>query len=118
VTDPYPGPPLFGVEVRERGRALLITLSGEVDLVSAPQVTEAFERHRGDHELIVLDLRDVSFMDSMGVRMALSLKLAAERDDCALVLVAGEDAPARLIIHVARLEEMFRWAGDPGEALA
>jgi anti-sigma B factor antagonist len=118
VTDPNPVPPPFRVVVSDRGRALVITLSGEVDLLTAPQVAEAFDRDRRDHELVVLDLREVSFMDSMGVRMAMSMKLRAEGDGSALVLAATEDAPARRIIRVAQLEAVFRWVRDPGEALA
>jgi anti-sigma B factor antagonist len=118
VTDPNPVPPPFRVVVSDRGRALVITLSGEVDLLTAPQVAEAFDRDRRDHELVVLDLREVSFMDSMGVRMAMSMKLRTEGDGCALVLAAAEDAPARRIIRVAQLEDVFRWVRDPGEALA
>jgi anti-anti-sigma factor len=110
-------PPIFGIEVTERGDALLIALQGEIDLLTAPRVTEELDRRREDHRLVAVDLRDVSFMDSMGVRVVFSMKVQAETDGFDLVLVADEEAPARRVIRVAQMDDMFRWERQPPEAL-
>ena len=45
-----------------------ITLSGEADLQSAPRIEAAFkDASVGEHGLIVVDLRRVTFIDSSGL---------------------------------------------------
>ncbi|MET0727796.1 MAG: STAS domain-containing protein [Acidimicrobiales bacterium] len=61
----------FSVDVSDdgNGRDVHLSVHGEIDLSVAPQLLGAIERaaRSFDHHLIVVDLRDVSFMDSEGL---------------------------------------------------
>jgi anti-anti-sigma factor len=44
---------------------MVLVVSGELDMASSPELEQAIERAQGSAaELLVLDLRDLQFMDS------------------------------------------------------
>jgi anti-sigma B factor antagonist len=51
----------------EHGDELLIVVRGELDLVAAPQLTGVLRGHVGAGRRAVIDLSDVTFMDSSGL---------------------------------------------------
>ena len=88
----------FRCEVVRDGTVVRITLEGELDIATAPEV-EAALRDVADgpsSEPCVLDLRGLTFMDSSGLRTILSANGAARRDDRRLRLVAGPPAVQRV----------------------
>src|SRR5436309_15725158 len=66
---------------------MLIRVSGEVDLATAGAVERALLRAEQSHNLVVLDLRETSFMDSTGVHMIVSADRRLRRRQGRLVLV-------------------------------
>jgi len=88
----------FRCDVARDGADLRVTLEGELDIATAPQV-EAALRDGGDESApgpCVLDLRGLTFMDSSGLRVILSANGAARRDGRQLQLVAGPPAVQRV----------------------
>jgi anti-sigma B factor antagonist len=82
---------------RERlANATVIRLSGELDLATAPGVLAAVEAEVAERgaRAVVLDMRDVSFIDSTGVRTLLEASRAA---DSALTLLAPSHAVTRVL---------------------
>ncbi len=69
---PEPASPL-AIEEIVRGHSRTVHLAGELDLMSAELLESAMRRIAADgrDELIVIDLSDVSFMDSTGLRAVL-----------------------------------------------
>jgi anti-sigma B factor antagonist len=71
MTQQQPGD--LAIEVRHVGANVEVTLSGELDIASAPalrrQLAELL-RHRP--EIAVVDLRDVGFIDSSGIHALLA----------------------------------------------
>jgi anti-sigma B factor antagonist len=65
------------VHTEDEARAPVVVVSGEIDMATAPmlerELTAAVERHDGP---VVLDLVDVTFFDSSGLRVA----VVAHRD--------------------------------------
>jgi anti-anti-sigma factor len=66
----------FDLTVEKAGNATRVSVRGELDLGTAPQLEKALSDAREDSERIVLDLRDLTFMDSTGLRLLL---VAAEQ---------------------------------------
>lgn len=62
----------FGISSRRLDRGILVALSGDVDLATASIVDEELRRAEHSEDLIVLDLGEVSFMDSTGLRAVIS----------------------------------------------
>jgi anti-anti-sigma factor len=92
-----PGGRTFSLAVHpERGRARL-ELQGELDVLTLrplrQRVAELVGAGFGE---IVLDLRRLSFIDSTGMRLLLSLHLQARRDGWTLGLIQGPENVRRV----------------------
>ena len=61
--------PLFAVTTASYERETRIVVRGEVDIATADQMGEALCAAEAGAEPIVLDLSDVTFMDSSGLRV-------------------------------------------------
>jgi anti-anti-sigma factor len=70
--EPDPGafrPPRFEVAVEDGPDGLVLRVSGELDLVSEPQLDQALQQTAGRDA--TLDLSELAFMDSTGLRTLL-----------------------------------------------
>jgi len=56
----------------ENGGTLTISLSGRLDTVSAPQLDEEVKASIGDVSELILDLANLEYMSSAGLRILLS----------------------------------------------
>jgi anti-anti-sigma factor len=65
-------PPRFEVEVGDEDGAVLVRLTGELDLVSEPVLADALAQ--ADGRPLRVDLSELAFMDSTGLRMLLALQ--------------------------------------------
>jgi len=76
-----------GAEGRHR-----LSLRGELDLASAPELQEAVARvcAEGAREA-VLDVAGLEFVDSTGLRAILNAKAVCEENRCAFYLTPGRD---------------------------
>jgi anti-anti-sigma factor len=70
-------PPRFEVTVTETEGTLVLHLSGELDLVSEPALTA--ELNKADERPIRIELEELAFMDSTGLRALLSAARTLDR---------------------------------------
>jgi anti-anti-sigma factor len=78
------------------GRAR-VRLAGDLDLSTVPAVRARVAALRGDGSTrIVLDLAELDFIDSTGLRLILELHGEAAQDSFTLALVPGGDAVQRV----------------------
>jgi len=103
VSDPAPNgssaalPPLeFSCLTVEFGNTTRVSVAGELDVATAPQLADALHRAEFDARPIVLDLRRLAFMDCGGLRVILAAARRAHRPGGRLVVVRGPAAVARL----------------------
>lgn len=59
--------PYLAIEITSAPDAHTIVLSGEIDLLGAPKIEAALKDVPADSELIVIDLRGLTFIDSSGL---------------------------------------------------
>ena len=60
----------FGVKQHNQGAAAVLAVGGELDLRTSPELEEQLTRaFDGGAELVILDLRQIEFMDSTGLRV-------------------------------------------------
>jgi anti-anti-sigma factor len=87
-----------------------LTLNGELDLAAAYDLETALSRlcGAGDRH-IELDLRGVTFMDSMGMRSLLTARDMCSEANSELVVVAGEGQ--RKMLEVTGLIEILPLQG-------
>jgi anti-sigma B factor antagonist len=92
--------------------AVRIALRGELDLNHAYTFDEELRRvEEGRPPCIVLDLRELSFMDSCGVGRLVAARRRARRAGRRLVLVRGGRAVQHLL-SLSGVDEMFEIVGD------
>jgi anti-sigma B factor antagonist len=113
-----PQMPLLEVETSEENGAVRISLSGELDISTAPRVEEELERvEPTSPAVVVLDLRGLAFMDSTGLRLVVSADARAREQGRRLAVVRGPETVQR-IFRVTRLEERLDMVDDPAAVAA
>lgn len=60
--------PYLTIDVTSTSEARTVVLSGEADLLGAPSIESALTDAANDAERITLDLRNLTFIDSSGLR--------------------------------------------------
>ena len=79
-----------------------LRLVGELDAATAPHLQHRLEEHRG---VTRLDLRDVTFIDSSGLRVLLLASRASGADGLALLEPSGH---VRRVLEMTGLVDAFR----------
>lgn len=102
------------------GRTLLVTLHGELDLVSAESVRESIDTELEKNSRIknlVVDLAEVEFIDSSGLGMLLGRYRQVHRRGGKLVLI-GPKPQVRRVLEMAGITKIMRIVATRQEALA
>jgi anti-sigma B factor antagonist len=88
----------FRLEVRREDHATLIAVSGELDLASSPALQEELDRvAASDSSLLIIDLRELDFMDSTGLSVLVRAHQRAEEHGRRLAMVKGPQQVQRLL---------------------
>jgi anti-anti-sigma factor len=81
---------------------VLVTASGEIDLATCAQLRDEIDRlWDSSWEDIVLDLREIAFMDSTGAHMLLQNHRRAEEAGKRFSIIDGTGPVARLLQLIA-----------------
>ena len=87
---------------------VIASLTGEIDLSNAPEITDALLDGVPNEALgLVIDLSDVSYLDSAGVRMLAELDHRLGWRAQALRVVAPEASRSRRVLAIAGLERVL-----------
>jgi anti-anti-sigma factor len=86
----------FSIEERRLNGTLVLTLYGELDLVSAAEVGARLDALRSAGEPVLLDLDELDFMDSSGLRMVLNAAEARDAEGWQFSLTHGPGQVQRL----------------------
>lgn len=105
----------LSVETRWEGEEAVLALTGELDLSTAGQVErelEAAEERKPSR--LVIDLRQVSFLDSTGLRVVLSADGRARRDGRRLEVIPGPP-PVHRVFRIALLDRRIVFVDPPDD---
>jgi anti-sigma B factor antagonist len=88
----------FRLEVHKQDRATVIAISGELDLASSPALQKELDRAQSsDAILLIIDLRQLDFMDSTGLSVLVRAHQRAEEQGRQLAMVKGPQQVQRLL---------------------
>jgi anti-anti-sigma factor len=76
-----------------------VVVSGELDLATVPQLTEAVEGATPPGGTVEVDLRDVEFMDSAGVAAINRCRRGTQELEADLVLLVREGGPVAQLVE-------------------
>jgi stage II sporulation protein AA (anti-sigma F factor antagonist) len=99
----------LSVEVSAVDGGHLVAASGEVDTTTAPRLAEALVQFGGG--TVTLDLTDVTFLNSSGLKALVAAHRHLERSGCEL-RVQGEQDSVRRVLEVAGLYKLLHSNGD------
>ena len=99
-----------------QGPASIVTVSGRVDSDSAPQLDAALAQLlAGGNNKIVLDLKDVDYMSSAGLRAIVKAAQVAQKAGGDFRLAAVSNA-VEVVLRTVGMLQMFKLYTSSGEA--
>jgi anti-sigma B factor antagonist len=104
---------LLDVTTDERDGKAHLTLSGELDISTAPHLEGSLDRlSTAWPGVVIIDLRSLSFLDSTGLRLILRAHSQAGENGGRLMLVRGP-AVVHRVFEMTRLEDELEFVDDP-----
>jgi anti-anti-sigma factor len=98
-----------------RPDAVWVHLAGELDIVTASQLEQTLDQSRREAPLVVLDLRELEFIDSAGVHAIVNAAGRARESGRRLRLVRGSPSVDRVFTLAGYLDELDIDAVDHGD---
>lgn len=97
-------------------RTTLVRVTGELDLATSPRAESDLLRliHEGLGRRLVLDLSQLSFLDSTGLRALWRTRQHAQAAGTQLYLSAASDSVMR-VLKVTKLDRVFQSIADEPE---
>jgi anti-sigma B factor antagonist len=108
----------FDVRAEHRDAGVVVVASGEIDLWSAPEVRAAMVAPEGGDRDVVLDLREVTFMDSSGLGLIVEEQQRARKHGFRFAIAVGGGSDAHRILEMSGLTKVLEFVDDPDAFLA
>jgi anti-anti-sigma factor len=110
-------PDEFSIAASDRDGRAHMTLRGELDLATAPELEQLVNERLDTGQDVVVDLRGLEFMDSSGIRVLVAAHARAARNDARLFVVRPGPATAvAKIVEVSGLDGELHIVDDPAQA--
>lgn len=100
------------VDARDADGALRLTLVGELDLTVADQLETRLRELRSTEASVRLDLSELSFIDSSGIRVIIRARLDADRDGWAVDVDPHVSEIVRRPLELLGLDDVL-WSKTP-----
>jgi anti-sigma B factor antagonist len=105
-------------EVRQQDDAVVVSLQGDIDLNTAPEVHKTLvDVCQDEPKRIVVNCRDVSYIDSSGIGTLVEVFRRARSFDGKLLLCCLNDR-VYSVLEITRLDKIFAVYKSEAEALA
>lgn len=105
------------VNQQQDGSVLVIALNGRLDSATVTQVDEALTRALDAASVILLDLAELGYVNSAGLRVLLKAAKQAKSRQKRLALAAMQPT-VQTVFEVSGFSTIFSIYADRGEALA
>jgi anti-anti-sigma factor len=99
------------------GDAVVVAIVGEIDMANAPEVASAIDSGQGATRIVV-DLSDVTFLDSSALNAFVQSRQSLAEHDVAFRIVSPANHPVRNIFEITRLTEPLSVVDSLDDALA
>jgi anti-sigma B factor antagonist len=107
----------LSIEVRTESDRVIVALAGELDMASAASLQSTVEGDQlAARETVVLDLEQLGFIDSTGLRIILLARERCRERGQEFAVTRGSQQVQRLL-SVTGVDEHLRTIDDAGEVL-
>jgi anti-sigma B factor antagonist len=96
----------FSIEERRHDGTVVLTLRGDLDLASADVVRARLDELREAGEPALLDIDELDFMDSSGLRLVLDAAAASDKTGWGFSVTHGPEQVQRLFESTAVTERL------------
>jgi anti-anti-sigma factor len=97
---------------------VVVAPSGELDMSNAEVLEEAIKQARQDAaQKLIIDLRELSFMDSSGLRLLLDTWNESKLSDRRLSIVVSKSGLVRRVLEISGCDTILPVVDDLDEAL-
>lgn len=106
----HEGSPVFTCAVARDGAMVTVTVTGEIDLASSPELRRMLHDQLEDEGVVtlVVDLEGVTFIDSSGLGVLVGvLKRVNEAPTERVLRVSGVHGAVRKVFEITGLDEVF-----------
>ena len=98
----------FSISISDRDGRAVVVIRGELDLATAPDLEAAIKSRLDDGQDVVVDLRELEFMDSTGLRVLVAAHGRVEGTEQRLLLVRPRPGAAiERILAIAGVESVL-----------
>lgn len=103
-------------QTTRNGTVAVVAPTGELDLSGAAVLEDELDRLAAEPELstVVLDLRQLEFMDSSGLRLVVLADMRARETGRRFVLVRGSETVHR-VFEITRMSDRLEFVAGPEE---
>ncbi len=108
---------MLKIQINEIDTAIIITIEGEVDLYSSPQIRKTIIDLIGDRKpALLIDLKNVTYMDSSGVATLVE-GLQRIREYGGQLYLCNLQGAVREVFELSRLDKVFQIYKDVTDAV-
>jgi anti-anti-sigma factor len=94
-------PTNFEINQKLNGPALTVAIKGELDMSTVATLSERLDSQlNGEVTLVTVDLRDVTFVDSSGLRLLIELNDRSEAEPWQLALITPKAEAATVVLRI------------------
>ncbi len=104
-------PEAFSLNETPGDGGVVVTLRGELDVVAAAEVSEALRRHLAAGQRLLVDLGEVTFIDSTGLA-AIVKSPENEAERALLVLRPSQHRQPQRLLDLTNVSQLFTF--EPG----
>jgi anti-sigma B factor antagonist len=115
IGDPRAG---FTVSKSHAAKVSVIAVRGELTIATVPELQPALEEAVAAAGPVVVDLAEVSFMDSQGLFALLVLRKRLVEQSCGLAVACDPDGAVAMVFRVSGTYDLFHIHPSSREAAA
>jgi anti-anti-sigma factor len=102
------------IDISMSGQSARVALAGELDIATAPALEQKLGELPDDVGQVILDLRELAFIDSTGLRVVLGLANGFGVSNARVVVVRGPD-PVQRVFALTGADRELAMIDDPSE---
>jgi anti-anti-sigma factor len=104
----------FSISMSDRDGRAVVLVRGELDLATAPDLEEVVSERLDAGQDVTVDLRELEFMDSSGLRVLVSAHYRASGDGTRFVIVRPrEGGEVAKILSIAGIDQELELVDEP-----